>query len=101
MQPAQQQGRRIPSMSSARVLSIRWILVPNFLADRIQQIHSLRASDVMSSHAIRIALSELRGARKSGGTLCATPVAIFLFTINLLYSIFERFAYFVDVVTSY
>src|SRR3989344_4945180 len=75
MQPAQQQGRRIPSISSVRVLSIRWLLVSGFLADSIQQIHSLRARGVISSHTARAALAEVRVFCKSAGILCTTPPA--------------------------
>src|SRR3989344_5271321 len=76
MQPAQQQGLRFPSISSARVLSIRRLLVSGCLADSTQQIHSLRASGVISSHASSAFGKEVRAFRKSIGTLCATPVAI-------------------------
>ena len=89
MQPAQQQGLRFPSISSVRVLSIRWLLVSAFLADSIQQIHSLRASGVISSHAARAAPEEVRTFRKSVGTLCTTPVAIPFLVIRLLYQIFR------------
>ena len=76
MQPAQQQGRRFPSISSLRVLSIRRLLVSGFLADSIQQIHSLRASGLISSQAARAAGAEVRVFRKSAGSLCTTPAAI-------------------------
>ncbi len=76
MQPAKQQGRRFPATSSARVLSIRRPLVSGFLADRIQQSHSLRASGVISSHATRALGAEVRVFRKSAGTPCTTPPAI-------------------------
>jgi len=77
MQPAQQQGRRMPSLSSVRVLSIWSSLVSGFLTDSIQHIHSLRASGVISSHADSAFGSEVRIFRKSSGTLCTTPAAIF------------------------
>jgi hypothetical protein len=75
-QPGQQQGRRFPSISSVRVLSIRRALVSGFLAESIQHIHSLRARGVISSHAASAFESEVRGFGKSGGTLCTTPEAI-------------------------
>jgi hypothetical protein len=51
-------------------------LVSGFLTEITQQIHSLRASGVMSSHAARAAESEVRALRKSGGTLCRAPPEI-------------------------
>src|SRR3989344_2946729 len=76
MQPAQQQGLRFPSISSSLVLSILWRRVSCFLADRIQQIHSLRASGVISSHTVRAVGEEVRTFRKSVGIVCTTPPAI-------------------------
>jgi ABC-type sugar transport system permease subunit len=90
MQPAQQQGRRFPSISSVRVLSIRWLLVSAFLADTIQQIHSLRASGVISSHAARADGAEARVFRKSAGTLCTTPVAISFLVMGVFYQIHQK-----------
>ena len=49
------------------------LLVSGFLTEITQQIHSLRASGVISSHFARAAGSETRTFRKSGGTLCTTP----------------------------
>jgi preprotein translocase subunit SecG len=82
-QPAQQQGRRIPSASFARVLWIRRLLVSGFLADSIQQIHSLRASGVISSHAVRAAGVAMRVLRKSAGILC-TILLVISFGMNLI-----------------
>jgi len=48
-------------------------LVSDFLTDITQQIHSLRASGVISSHFARAAGSEMRTFRKSAGTLCTAP----------------------------
>ena len=73
MQPAQQQGRRFPFISSARVLSTCCFLVSGFLTDSTQQIHSLRASGVISSQAARATEEEVMTLRKSSGTLCTTP----------------------------
>lgn len=61
IQPIQQQGRRIPSLISARVLSTCSFLVSGFLTDIVQQIHSLRASGVRSFHF----------ANASGSAVCA------------------------------
>ena len=89
-QPAQQQGRRFPSISSVRVLSIRWLLVFAFLADLIQHIHSLRASGVISFQTARDVGAEVRVFRKSAGTLCATPAVISFLVIGLFYQFFYR-----------
>jgi hypothetical protein len=84
--PIQQQGRRIPSLSSARVLSTCSFLVSGFLTEITQQIHSLRDSGVRLFHIESASGSEARASRKSGGTLCTTPVEIFtlLIRFNLL-----------------
>src|SRR5215469_6012711 len=72
-QPGQQQGRRIPSLSCLRTRSMCCLLVSGFLTEITQQIHSLRASCVISSHFARAAGSEMRTLRKSAGTLCTAP----------------------------
>src|SRR3989344_9646183 len=77
MQPAQQQGRRMPSMSSVRTRCMCSLLVSDFLTDITQQIHSFLASGVMSSHAVNAFLSEVREARKSAGSLWTVPGEIF------------------------
>src|SRR3990167_3311147 len=87
MQPAQQHGRRIPSLSSSTALLMCSLLVFGFLTDTTQQIHSLRASGVISSHAARAASVEIRAFRKSSGTLCTTPVAISFLVMRLFYQI--------------
>ncbi len=72
-QPGQQQGRRIPSLSSVRTRSMCCLLVSGLLTEMTQQIHSLRASGVISSHFARAAGSEMRTFRKSAGTACTAP----------------------------
>lgn len=52
-----------------RTLSTCCLLVSGFLTEITQQIHSLRASGVISSHFLRSAGSESRAFRKSAGTL--------------------------------
>jgi hypothetical protein len=47
--------------------------VSGFLTETTQQIHSLRASDVISSHFARAIASARRAFRKSPGTLCTAP----------------------------
>ncbi len=51
--PAQQQGRRMPPFIFESAFSIRISRVSAFLPLVTQQIHSLRASGVMSSHKAR------------------------------------------------
>jgi hypothetical protein len=76
MHPIQQHGRRIPSLSSVRVLSTCSARVSGFLVEITQQIHSLRASGVKSFHFASALASEASALRKSNGTLCTTPGAI-------------------------
>jgi hypothetical protein len=52
------------------------LLVSGFLTEMTQQIHSLRASGVMSSHFASAAGSEMRTFRKSAGTLWTAPAEI-------------------------
>jgi len=61
------------------------LLVSGFLTEIIQQIHSLRASGVMSSHAARANGSVTSAFRKSAGTLCTTPLAIAFLLTDLFY----------------
>ena len=78
VQPIQQQGRRVPSLSCAHTRSTCSRRVSGFLTEIDQQIHSLRASGVRSSHAARALGSDVRTFRKSGGRSCATPPEIAL-----------------------
>jgi len=78
IQPNQQHGRRIPSLSSLIVLLTCSFLVSSFLTKVTQHIHSLRARGVRSSHIASAALSEVRAFRRSVGTLCTTPGEIIL-----------------------
>ena len=48
--PGQQQGRRLPSISSSQVRRIRLARVSGFLADSIQQINSFLAKGVIDCH---------------------------------------------------
>jgi hypothetical protein len=77
-QPGQQQGRRFPSLRLEQPHSIRRLLVSAFLADSIQQIHSLRAKGVMSSHAVNACGEYVSAFFKSAGTSCTTPPEIFV-----------------------
>ena len=75
-QPGQQQGRRIPSLSCEHSLSTCCRLVSSFLTEMVQQIHSLRASGVMSSQAASAFASNASAFRRSAGRLCTTPPEI-------------------------
>jgi hypothetical protein len=87
IQPIQQHGRRIPSLSSLIVLLTCSFLVSSFLTKVVQHIHSLRASGVRSSHAASAALSEVRAFRKSDGILCTVPLEICILAMGLFYQI--------------
>ena len=76
----------MPSLSSVRTLSTCCFLVSGFLTDTTQQIHSLRASGVISSHFSRAAGSEIRVFRKSAGILCTVPLEIPFGAIALILS---------------
>lgn len=80
-QPIQQQGRRMPSLSSETTRFTWSFLVSAFLTEMVQQIHSLRERGVRLCHAARAFRSEIRAFRKSGGSACTTPPAIVSFTI--------------------
>lgn len=73
MQPGQQHGRRLPSVSSVWVRSIRRSLVSMSLADSTQHIHSLRASGVMSRQAVNADILTVNAFCRSVGILCTVP----------------------------
>jgi len=54
-----------------------------FLTEMVQQIHSLRASGVISSHADSALGSDDKAFRRSVGSSCATPPEIFLLISSL------------------
>jgi hypothetical protein len=82
-QPGQQHGRRIPSLSSEHTLSTCCRLVSSFLTEMVQQIHSLRASGVMSSQAASAFASDASAFWRSAGRLCTTPPEIRTVVIGL------------------
>lgn len=84
-QPYQQQGRRIPPLSSEHTRSTCSRRFSGCLTEKTQQIHSLRASGVISSHAVSALESEAKALRKSAGRSCATPPGIF-FAIHIVYT---------------
>jgi hypothetical protein len=59
-------------------------LVSGFFTQITQQIHSFRASGVMSSHLSRAAESAMRAFRKSAGTLCIGPAEIVFLLIDFI-----------------
>jgi hypothetical protein len=60
------------------------LLVSGFLTEITQQIHSLRASGVISSHFARATGSEMRTFRKSAGTLCTAPGEIAFLVMDFI-----------------
>ncbi len=84
VQPIQQQGRRIPSLSSEHTRSTCSRRLSGLLTEMVQQIHSLRASGVISSHFASAFESEKRAFFRSAGSRCATPPEIFL-VIGIVY----------------
>ena len=81
MQPTQQQGLRIPPFSFDSAFWIRMILVSAFLPDVTQQIHSLRASGVISSQVFFAVGLVVRAFRKSAGMVWGILVGVSLFVI--------------------
>lgn len=79
MHPAQQQGRRIPPSSFDMAFLMRISLVSVFLADITQQIHSLRASGVISPQINFTVGEAFRAFCKSSGILCGILEVSFLF----------------------
>jgi hypothetical protein len=60
------------------------LLVCGFLTEITQQIHSLRARGVISSHFARAAGAEMRAFRKSAGTLCTGPREIAFLVMDFI-----------------
>jgi hypothetical protein len=58
--------------------------VSGFLTEITQQIHSLRASGVISSHFALATGSEMRTLRKSAGKLCTAPGEIALLVMDFI-----------------
>jgi hypothetical protein len=69
----QQHGLRMPPRSISMPTSMRRFLVSSFLADVTQQIHSFRASGVISVQRLFAAASDSMAFRKSAGSLCTVP----------------------------
>ena len=88
MQPIQQQGRRLPSLSSVTVRFMCSSLVFCCLTVTFQQIHSLRASGVRLSHAARAFGLELSTFLRSTGNSCTVPPVICFASIVPFYRFF-------------
>ena len=67
--PGQQHGLRIPPRILSMPTSMRRFLVPSFLADVTQQIHSFRASGVISAQRRLASALDSMALRKSAGNL--------------------------------
>ncbi len=76
IQPIQQHGRRMPLTILDRAFSIRIFRVSSFFASSTQQIHSLRASGVMSSQIVNSLGSDASVFRRSAGRRCTVPEEI-------------------------
>jgi hypothetical protein len=76
LHPAQQHGLRSPALNFESIIFILRSLVSIFFADSIQQIHSLRASGVISSHVESAFTEEVSAFCKSSGISCSVPLEI-------------------------
>ena len=83
----------MPPLIFDSAFAIRIPRVSAFLPAVTQQIHSLRASGVISSHFASAALSAVRAFLKSAGILCATPFEICFLLMKLFYRIFRTKPY--------
>ncbi len=77
----------MPSLSSVRTRSTCCLLVAGCFTEIAQQIHSLRARGVRSSHAASASASEARVFRKSSGNSWTTPpeISLLVIVISLYY----------------
>src|SRR6266566_7915882 len=82
VQPSQQHGRRFPSSSSDCNRRMCWLLVSTFFGQSTQQIHSLRARGLRSSHAASAFGVAIKTRLKSIGTVWTTPLEIILELID-------------------
>ena len=83
--PAQQHGLRSPAFILLNITFILRSRVSDFTADSIQQIHSLRASGVMSSHIASILGVTRRIFLRSAGILWTVPDTIDVELIPVFY----------------
>src|SRR5215472_18776799 len=75
--PGQQHGLRIPPRILSMPTSMRRFLVSSFLTDVTQQIHSFRASGVISAQSLLAVELDSIALPKSAGSLWIVPPAIF------------------------
>lgn len=75
--PGQQHGLRMPPRILSMPTSMRRFLVASCLAEVTQQIHSFRASGVISAHRLLAVALDSRAFRKSAGNLWTVPSASF------------------------
>jgi hypothetical protein len=80
--PGQQHGLRIPPRILSMPTAMRRFLVPSFLAEVTQQIHSFRASGVISAQRHVAAALDSMAFRKSAGNLWTVPPAILRVVID-------------------
>ena len=66
---------------------MRRFRVSSFLADVTQQIHSFRASGVISPQMLFTAASDSMARRKSGGSLWTAPPAVALVVMRANYAV--------------
>jgi hypothetical protein len=74
--PAQQHGLRLPAARVSQAQRTRLSRVSAFFADVTQQIYSLRASGVISSHVANAAREKPSALRKSAGVLWTVPLGM-------------------------
>lgn len=74
--PGQQHGRRLPWVRSSTIRSTCFCRVSSVFTIVTQQIHSLRASCVMFSHAASASAFARSAWRMSSGSSCTTPPEI-------------------------
>lgn len=86
VQPSQQHGRRLPSLSSGTTRAICSLRVFSCLTNSTQQIHSLRASGVRLSHFLSASASAASALFRSAGNVWAVPPEISCLVIPLLSS---------------
>ena len=80
--PGQQHGLRMPPRSLSMPTSMRRLLVSSFLADVTQQIHSFRASGVISTQRLLAAALDSMALRRSAGSVWIVPPVIFFVVIR-------------------
>jgi hypothetical protein len=83
VQPAQQHGLRMPPFIFEIAFLILIPLVSAFFPEITQQIHSLRAKGVISSHSVRTLGTEETASRKSSGIVCTVLEETFLVFIGI------------------